>query len=148
LSKPLFFTVPFPSVIQDEGAGCRHLWIAAVYIIDIVGWRRASSTSQLASFWEKFSTPLQINHYAWSSLIKAHQIGQKPADIEVLNDVISKDLDRIEATLRRYGYDIKALSEAVDARPTKIRIYFKGWLSSGHATEIQKEILKLGIVGL
>jgi len=73
----------------------------------------------LASFWEKFSSPLQINHYAWSSLIKAHQIGQKPADIEVLNDVISKDLDGIEATLRRYGYDIKALSEAVDARHLK-----------------------------
>jgi type II secretory pathway predicted ATPase ExeA len=96
----------------------------------------------------KFSTPLQINHYAWNSLIKAHQIGQKPVDIDVLNEVISKDLDGIEATLRRYGYDIKALSEAVDARPSEIRTYFKGRLSSGRATEIQKEILKLGIVGL
>jgi type II secretory pathway predicted ATPase ExeA len=97
---------------------------------------------------EKFSTPLQINHYAWSSLIKAHQIGQKPVDIDVLNEVISKDLDGIEATLRRYGYDIKALSETVDARPSEIRTYFKGRLPSGRATEIQKEILKLGIVGL
>ena len=96
----------------------------------------------------KFSTPLQINHYAWNSLIKAHQIGQKPVDIDVFNEVISKDLDGIEATLRRYGYDIKALSEAVDARPSEIRTYFKGRLSSGRATEIQKEILKLGIVGL
>jgi hypothetical protein len=96
---------------------------------------------------EKFSTPLQINQYAWGYLIKAYHIGQKPVDIEVLNDVISKDLDGIEATLRRYGYDIKALSEAVDARPSEIRTYFKGRLSSGRATEIQKEILKLGIVG-
>ena len=76
------------------------------------------------------------------------QIGQKPVDIDVLNEVISKDLDGIEVTLRRYGYDIKALSEAVDARPAEIRTYFKGRLSSGRATEIQKEILKLGIVGL
>ena len=77
---------------------------------------------------------------------KPHQIGQKPVDIEVLNDVISKDLDGIEATLRRYAYDIKALSEAVDARPSEIRTYFKGRLLSERATEIQKEILKLGIV--
>ena len=41
---------------------------------------------------EKFSTPLQINHYAWISLVKAHQIGQKPVDIDTLQDIISTAL--------------------------------------------------------
>jgi N-acetyl-anhydromuramyl-L-alanine amidase AmpD len=79
----------------------------------------------LASFYEKFLTPLQINHYAWSSLTKAHQIGQKPVDIDVLNEVISKDLDGIEATLKRYGYDTKALSEEVDVRLSEITNLFQ-----------------------
>ena len=90
---------------------------------------------------------LQINHYFWKSLVKAYQIGQKPVDIDTLKEVISKDLNGIEATLKRYGYDIKALSETMDAKPAEIRSFFKGRLASGRANEIQGEILKLGITG-
>lgn len=97
---------------------------------------------------ESFSTPLQINHYAWKSLVKAHQIGQKPVDLETLQSVISADFNGIEANLKRYGYNIKTISESVDARPAEIRSFFKGRLVSSRAKEIQEEILKLGIAGI
>lgn len=97
---------------------------------------------------ESFSTPLQINHYAWKSLVKAHQIGQKPVDIDTLQTVISTDLNGIEANLKRNGYNIKALSESVDARPAEIRSFFKNRLTPSRAKEIQDEILRLGIAGM
>ncbi len=95
----------------------------------------------------KFSTPLQINHYAWKSLVKAHQIGQKPVEPETLQQVISDDLNGIEAMLKRYGYDVKTLCETVDAKPAEIRSFFKNRLVSGRSDEIKTEILKLGIAG-
>ncbi len=94
---------------------------------------------------EKFSTPLQINHYAWISLVKAHQIGQKPVDLDTLQNIISDDLDGIEAKMKRSGYDIKAISETVNAKPTEIKALFNGRLVSDRAKEIQDELLKLGI---
>ena len=96
---------------------------------------------------EKFSTPLQINHYAWSSLVKAYQIGQKPVGLDTLQEIISNDLNGVEANMKRYGYDIKAICETVDARPAEIRAYFKGRLESARTKEIQNEILRLGIAG-
>ena len=33
---------------------------------------------------EKFSTPMQINSYAWKSLVEGHLIGQKPVDIDII----------------------------------------------------------------
>ena len=96
---------------------------------------------------EKFSTPLQVNHYAWNSLVKAYQIGQKPVDLDTLQEIISKDLNGVEANMKRYGYDIKTICETVDARPAEIRAYFKGRLESARTREIQNEILKLGIAG-
>jgi type II secretory pathway predicted ATPase ExeA len=96
---------------------------------------------------EKFSTPLQINHYAWNALVKAYQIGQKPVELETLQEIISVDLNSIEANLKRYGYDIKAVGEAVDAKPSEIKAFFKKRLASSRAREIHDEILKLGIAG-
>lgn len=96
---------------------------------------------------DNFTTPLQINHYAWKSLVQAYIIGQKPVELETLKDVVSKDLNGVEATLKRHGYDVKTLSETVDAKPVEIRSFFRGNLTSSRAVEIQNEILKLGITG-
>nr|WP_319392656.1 AAA family ATPase [uncultured Desulfobacter sp.] len=96
---------------------------------------------------EKFSTPLQINHYGWNALVKAYQIGQKPVDVDILQEIISEDLDSIEANMKRSGYGMKEICEAVDARPAEIRSFFKNRLEQTRTKEIQDEILKLGIAG-
>lgn len=96
---------------------------------------------------ESFSTPLQINHYAWNALVKAHQIGQKPVDLDTIQSIVSDDLNGMEAKLKRHGYNIKTISETVDARPAELRSFFKGRLESSRAKEIQDEIMKLGVAG-
>ena len=95
---------------------------------------------------EKLHTPLQINSYAWKALVEAHQIGQKPVEIETLQAVISEDLDGLEAKLQRYGYNLKSLGETIDAKPSEIRAYLRGRLATARSQEIQSEMLKLGIM--
>jgi hypothetical protein len=41
----------------------------------------------------------------------AYQIGQKPVTVEVVDSVLSADLDALAATLTRYGYNVRALAE-------------------------------------
>ncbi len=96
---------------------------------------------------KKFTTPLQINHYAWKAFVKAYQVGQKPVSVDILDEVIARDLNGIEANLKRHGYDIKALSDTLDAKPAEIRSFFKGHLSSGRSQEMEGEILKPGLMG-
>lgn len=94
----------------------------------------------------QLSTPLQINSYTWKALARAHQIGQKPVEAETLQQIITQDLNGKEAMLHRYGYNMKSLSEAIDARPSEIRAYLHGHMGQGRSQEIQKDLLKLGII--
>lgn len=96
---------------------------------------------------DRLHTPLQINSYAWKALMEAHQIGQKPVEVETLQTVIAQDLNSLEARLRREGYDMKLLCEHLDAKSKELRDFFKGRLSAGRTQEIQNEMLKLGIAG-
>ena len=97
---------------------------------------------------EKFSTQLQINHYAWKAFVKAFQIGQKSVEADTFNEVIARDLYSIEANLKRHGYDMKALSDNLDVRPAEIRSFFRGRLSLDRAKELENEIFKLGLIGV
>jgi hypothetical protein len=81
------------------------------------------------------------------AFVKAFQVGQKPVNVEILNEVIARDLDGIEANLKRHGYDIKAMSDTLGVKTAEIRSFFRDRLSSGRAQEIESEILKLGLVG-
>ncbi len=96
---------------------------------------------------KKFTTPLQINHYAWKAFVKAFQVGQRPVNVDILEEVIARDLNGIKANLKRHGYDIKAISDTLNVKPAEIRSFFKGRLSSGRAQEIETEIFKLGLLG-
>lgn len=106
------------------------------------------TTEAITFMAEKFSTPLQINHYAWKSLAKACEIGEKPVDTNILQEIISSDFHSMEADMKRAGYDMKAICETVDARPAEMRSFFKNRLAPTRAKEIQDEILKIGIAGL
>ncbi len=94
---------------------------------------------------QKFSTPLQINHYMWIAFVRAFMIGQKQVTTETLEEVIAKDLNSVEANLKRHGYDIPTLSSTIDVKPTEIRSFLNGHLSTGRTQEIENQILKLGL---
>ena len=71
----------------------------------------------------------------WKVLIK---------DFSLLRKV--SDLDGIEAKLARYGYNLQALCEVLNARPSEVRAYLLGQLNSNKLQEFNKEIYKLGVI--
>lgn len=95
---------------------------------------------------ERLTTPLQVIHYAWRALEEGHLIGQKPVEQATVEDVLSADLNALEAKLTRLGYSSRSLAETLDARPAEIRAFLHGRLAPGRTQELQNEMLKLGII--
>jgi type II secretory pathway predicted ATPase ExeA len=95
---------------------------------------------------ERLITPLQICHYLTLALIKGATTGTKPVDVEIIEAVLSPDLNTLEPKLARHGYNTTALCEHLNARRNEIKAYFNGQLPAPRADEFNKEIHKLGIL--
>jgi len=91
------------------------------------------------------STPLQIEQYLGLALEAAYQIGQKPVTVDVVDSVLSADLDALEATLTRYGYNTRALAELLNVRPAVIRAFLHGQLTPGRTQELHAQLLAAGL---
>ena len=52
----------------------------------------------------------------------------------------------LEAKLARYGYNVPALCEVFNARPSEVKAYLLGQLNSNKLPEFNKEIYKLGVI--
>jgi type II secretory pathway predicted ATPase ExeA len=91
------------------------------------------------------STPLQIEQYLTLAFEAAYQVGQKPVTVEIIDSVLAADLDAMEATLTRYGYNARALAELLNARPAEIRSFLHGQLAPGRTQELHAQLLAAGL---
>ncbi|WP_341749279.1 AAA family ATPase [Candidatus Tisiphia endosymbiont of Sialis lutaria] len=92
-------------------------------------------------------TPLQINHYLTQAMEQAYLAGTKPITLEIIQSVLTPDLDGIEAKLARYGYNIQVLCDVLNAKPSEVKAYLLGQLNnSNKLLEFNKEIYKLGVL--
>jgi type II secretory pathway predicted ATPase ExeA len=90
-------------------------------------------------------TPLQIIQYLDLSFEEAYQVGQKPVSAEMIEGVLAQDINGLESTLTRSGYNLKVVAELVNVRPTEIRSSLQGRLSASRAQELRDEMLAVGI---
>lgn len=56
----------------------------------------------------------------------------------------SKQLDDLEPTLIRHGYNVKTLAEQFSAKPAELRLLFRGQLEPARIQELQEQILAAG----
>ncbi len=92
-------------------------------------------------------TPLQINHYLMQAMDQAYLAGVKPITSEIIQSVLVPDLDGIEAKLARHGYNMHALCEVLNAKPSEVKAYLLGQFNnSNKLLEFNKEIYKLGVI--
>jgi type II secretory pathway predicted ATPase ExeA len=91
------------------------------------------------------STPLQIEQYLTLALEAAYQVGQKPVTLEVIEAVLAADIDALEATLTRYGYNTRALADLLNIRPAEIRSFLHGQLAPGRTQELHGQLLAAGL---
>jgi len=76
---------------------------------------------------------------------EGYRVGQKPVDADTIASVLSIGLDALEARLMRNGYNVKVLSEILNAKPREIRSFLCGQLPSGRTQELHQELLAAGV---
>lgn len=93
----------------------------------------------------KLRTPLQVQRYLTLTLEAAYQIGEKPIPADVVESVLSRQIDDLEPTLTRNGYRLKDLVEQFDAKPAEIKALFGNTLDPTRATELREKMLRAGL---
>jgi len=79
----------------------------------------------------RLRTPRQIQQHLTLVLeagYQAYQTGEKPVSAEVVQSVLSRQIDDLKPTLTRHGNRLKELVAQFNARPAKIRALFAGTL--------------------
>ena len=94
---------------------------------------------------DRLTTPLQIEHYLTRALEEGHKIVQKPLTPELIESVLARDLDELEPRLTRHGYNVKALADLLEVRPTDILAFLAGRLPPSRTQELQQELLAAGL---
>jgi type II secretory pathway predicted ATPase ExeA len=94
---------------------------------------------------ERLSTPLQIVQHLTLALAAAFQIGGQPVTTEIVESVLARDINELEAILTRHGYGPKAIADALNIGLGEVRRLLRGQLSPGRAGELTAQMQKAGV---
>jgi hypothetical protein len=67
----------------------------------------------------RLRTPLQIERHLTMAFEEAYRLGLRPVPSEIADSVLCRQIDDLEPTLTRHGYDVRTL--AVKTRPIMTR---------------------------
>jgi type II secretory pathway predicted ATPase ExeA len=90
-------------------------------------------------------TPLQIQLHLALALEAGYQTGETPISTELIESVLSRQLDDLEPTLARHGYRLKDLVEQFDVKPAEIKSLFSNNLDATRAAELRSQFLAAGL---
>lgn len=79
------------------------------------------------------------------ALEAAYQIGEKLVSPEVVESVLSRQIDDLEPTLTRNGYRLKDLIGQFDAKPAEIKELFSNTLEPTRTAELRDKMLRAGL---
>ncbi len=94
---------------------------------------------------DKLRTPLQVQQHLALALEAGYQTGESPVSVELVESILSRDIDDLEAILTRHGYRLKDMTEQFNAKAAEIRALFRKELNPNRATEIQDRIRAIGL---
>ena len=93
----------------------------------------------------KLKTPLQIGQHLVRAFEAGFEIGAKPVDADMIEAVLSRQLDDLVPQLTRNGYDLRSLAEQFDAKPAEIRRLLRGDLDAARTVELMDEMRAAGL---
>ncbi len=94
---------------------------------------------------QRLRTPLQIQQHLMLAMEAAYQVGEKPVTGAIVESVLSKQIDELEPTLTRHGYDARGLAEQFHAKPAEIKLLFRGQLDATRTKELTDQMLMAGL---
>ncbi len=93
----------------------------------------------------RLGTPLQIEQYLTQALEEGWRVGEKPVTAQLVEALLSPQLDELEPRLRRHGYDIPDLAELINARQGEIRSLLRGELEPARGQELTAKLMAAGL---
>ena len=93
----------------------------------------------------KLRTPLQVQLHLTLALEAGYQAGEKPVSADLIESILSRQIDDLEPTLTRNGYRLKDLIEQFDAKPAEIKALFGNTLDPARASELRNSMLLAGL---
>ncbi|WP_020562091.1 ExeA family protein [Methylosarcina fibrata] len=93
----------------------------------------------------RLRTPLQIQLHLALALEAGYQTGETPISADLIESVLSRQLDDLEPTLARHGYRIKDLVEQFDVKPAEIKALFSNNLDATRVAELRGQFLAAGL---
>ena len=85
--------------------------------------------------------------YSYLSLAMeaAYQIAERPVSADIVESVLSRQIDDLEPTLTRNGYRLKDLVDQFDAKPAELKALFGNTLDPTRAAELRDKMLRAGL---
>lgn len=128
-------TLMLYSVVDDRSGVC-YLEYRCVY---------GEDAESALRFLFNAMAPLQVQLHLTLALEAGYKTGEKPVTAELVESVLSRQLDDLEPTLTRHGYHLKDMVERFDAKPAEIRALFSNQLEPTRAAELRDRILTVGL---
>jgi type II secretory pathway predicted ATPase ExeA len=93
----------------------------------------------------RLRTPLQIQQHLTLAMEATYEFGEKTVTTAIVESILSKQIDDLEPTLTRHGYDVKSLAEQFSTKPAEIRLLFRGQLDPLRTRELHEQMLAAGL---
>lgn len=93
----------------------------------------------------RLRTPLQVQLHLTLALEAGYQTGETPVSAELVESVLSRQIDDLEPTLTRHGYRIKDLVEQFNAKPAEIKALFNNTLDAARVAELRSQFQAAGL---
>jgi type II secretory pathway predicted ATPase ExeA len=93
----------------------------------------------------RLRTPLQIQLHLTLALEAGYQTGEMPVSGNLVESVLSRQLDDLEPMLTRHGYRVKDLVEQFDAKPAEIKALFSNTLDATRMAELRCQFQAAGL---
>ena len=88
-------------------------WLLTQCLADGVAASDVVTEEAVALLAQRLGMPLQIEQYLTQALEEGWRMGEKPVTAQLVEALLSPQLDGLEPRLRRHGYDIPDLAEGV-----------------------------------
>jgi type II secretory pathway predicted ATPase ExeA len=120
-------------------------WLLAQCLAEGASAGEVITDEALELFARRLGTPLQIEQYLTRALEEGWRVGEKPITAQLVEALLSPQLDELEPRLRRHGYDIPDLAELINARQSEIRSLLRGELEPARSREITAKLIAAGL---
>jgi type II secretory pathway predicted ATPase ExeA len=88
---------------------------------------------------------VEIQMHLNLALEASYQSGERPVSVEVVESVLSRQIDDLEPTLTRHGYSIKDLVEQFDSKAGEIKALFNNTLDATRTGALREKMLRAGL---